>query len=59
MAGPPERFERPHGNARGDLRAAFDAARDDLLRENQVLQVSLPPRRIDVLTSISGVPFVG
>ena len=32
-------------------------SRDDLLGENQVLQVGLPPRRIDVLTSISGVSF--
>jgi hypothetical protein len=32
-------------------------SRDDLLREDQVLQVGLPPRRIDVLTSVSGVAF--
>lgn len=37
--------------------AALGVSRDDLLRENQVLQVGLPPRRIDVLTSISGVSF--
>jgi hypothetical protein len=29
----------------------------DFLREDQVVQIGLPPRRIDVLTSISGVPF--
>jgi hypothetical protein len=37
--------------------AALGVSRDDLLREDQVLQVGLPPRRIDVLTSISGVAF--
>ena len=37
--------------------AALGVSRDDLLRENEVLQVGLPPRRIDVLTSISGVSF--
>jgi len=36
---------------------ALGVSRDDLLRENEVLQVGLPPRRIDVLTSISGVSF--
>ncbi len=29
----------------------------DFLREDQVVQLGLPPRRIDVLTSISGVGF--
>ena len=29
----------------------------DFLREEQVIQIGLPPRRIDVLTSISGVGF--
>ena len=37
--------------------AALGVSRDDLLRENEVLQVGLPPRRIDVLTSISGLSF--
>ncbi len=37
--------------------AAVGISRDDLLRESEVLQVGLPPRRIDVLTSISGVSF--
>jgi hypothetical protein len=31
--------------------------RDDLTRTDQVLQIGLPPRRIDLLTSISGVDF--
>lgn len=30
---------------------------DDLQRPEQVLQIGLPPRRIDLLTSISGVAF--
>ena len=29
----------------------------DLQREDQVVQIGLPPRRIDILTSISGVDF--
>ncbi len=37
--------------------AALGVSRDDLLRENEVLQVGLPSRRIDILTSISGVSF--
>jgi len=30
---------------------------DDLARPGQVVQVGLPPRRIDILTEISGVAF--
>ena len=37
--------------------AAMGIARADFLREDQVIQIGLPPRRIDVLTSISGVRF--
>jgi hypothetical protein len=37
--------------------AAMGITRDDFLREDQVVQIGLPPRRIDVLTSISGVTF--
>ena len=37
--------------------AGLGISRDDLLRANEVLQLGLPPRRIDVLTSISGVSF--
>jgi len=37
--------------------AAIGISRDDLRRENEVLQIGLPPRRLDVLTSISGVSF--
>jgi hypothetical protein len=32
-------------------------SRADFLRPDQVVQIGLPPRRIDVLTSISGVAF--
>lgn len=35
--------------------AAMGLSRDDFLQPDQVIQVGLPPRRIDVLTSISGV----
>jgi hypothetical protein len=37
--------------------AAMDVTRDDFGRPEQVVQVGLPPRRIDILTSISGVGF--
>ena len=36
---------------------AIGISRADFLREDQVVQIGLPPRRIDVLTSISGVGF--
>ena len=36
---------------------AIGISRADFLREEQVIQIGLPPRRIDVLTSISGVGF--
>jgi hypothetical protein len=37
--------------------AAMGVARDDLTRPDHVVQIGLPPRRIDILTSISGVGF--
>jgi len=37
--------------------AATGVARADFGRPEQVVQVGLPPRRIDILTSISGVAF--
>jgi hypothetical protein len=37
--------------------AALGLSRDDFMRPDQVVQIGLPPRRIDVLTSISGVGF--
>ncbi len=36
---------------------AIGISRADFLREDQVVQIGLPPRRIDMLTSISGVGF--
>lgn len=36
---------------------AMGISRDDLMRSSQVVQLGLPPRRIDLLTSISGVSF--
>jgi hypothetical protein len=37
--------------------AAMGISRADFLCQDQVVQIGLPPRRIDVLTSISGVRF--
>lgn len=37
--------------------AAMGVGRDDLTRPDQVVQIGLPPRRIDILTSITGVGF--
>jgi hypothetical protein len=36
---------------------ALGISRDDLARRDQVIQIGLPPRRIDLLTAISGVEF--
>jgi hypothetical protein len=36
---------------------AMGISRSDFLREDRVVQIGLPPRRIDLLTSISGVGF--
>jgi hypothetical protein len=36
---------------------ALGLSRDDLARRDQVIQIGLPPRRIDILTAISGVAF--
>jgi hypothetical protein len=37
--------------------AAMGVSRDDLTQPDRVVQIGLPPRRIDILTSISGVAF--
>ena len=37
--------------------AAMGVRREDLTRANLVVQIGLPPRRIDLLTSITGVEF--
>lgn len=37
--------------------ASVGVAREDLTRADQVVQIGLPPRRIDLLTSITGVEF--
>lgn len=37
--------------------AALGVSRDDLTQPDRVVQIGLPPRRIDILTSISGVAF--
>jgi hypothetical protein len=35
----------------------FDLSRDDLVRNDTVFQIGLPPARIDLMTGISGVDF--
>ena len=37
--------------------AAMGVSQGDLARPGMVVQIGLPPRRIDILTSISGVEF--
>jgi hypothetical protein len=37
--------------------ASMGVSQDDLRRPDQVVQIGVPPRRIDILTSISGVGF--
>jgi len=37
--------------------AALGVKQDDLTSSDRVVQIGLPPRRIDILTSISGVEF--
>jgi hypothetical protein len=37
--------------------AAMGVSQDDMTRPDMVVQIGLPPRRIDILTSISGVAF--
>lgn len=36
---------------------ALDLSRDDLLVPNRVVQLGVPPRRIDLLTDLTGVEF--
>jgi hypothetical protein len=35
----------------------FDLAVDDLLRDDTVFQIGIPPSRIDILSGITGVDF--
>jgi len=37
--------------------AAMDVKAEDLARPDMIYQIGLPPRRIDILTEISGVDF--
>lgn len=37
--------------------ASLGLASEDFTRADQVVQIGLPPRRIDILTSISGIDF--
>jgi hypothetical protein len=59
IAADPDNARRVHGAlvAFGAPVAAMGVTREDFIRPDQVVQIGLPPRRIDVLTAISGVPF--
>jgi hypothetical protein len=58
-------FVRPTGANAAKLREVLEAfgfggaaiSMDDLTRPNSILQLGVPPNRIDILTSISGVTF--
>lgn len=43
----------------GAALAAIGTTRDDLQRADTVVQLGLPPNRIDLLTSVSGIPDFG
>jgi hypothetical protein len=55
----PENAERVHRAllAFGAPLAAMGVTREDFVRKDVVVQIGLPPRRIDLLTEISGVSF--
>ncbi|HEU0091788.1 MAG TPA: hypothetical protein VFS78_06750 [Vicinamibacteria bacterium] len=59
IAADPDNARRVHGAlvAFGAPVAAMGVTREDFTHPDQVIQIGLPPRRIDVLTAISGVPF--
>jgi hypothetical protein len=58
IAPPPENTERVWRalTVFGAPLGALGITREDLQRPNTVIQLGLPPNRIDLLTSISGVP---
>jgi hypothetical protein len=55
----PDNAGRVYGGlvAFGAPMVAMGVTRDDFARSDQVVQIGLPPRRIDVLTAITGVGF--
>lgn len=59
IAADPDNAGRVHGAlvAFGAPVVAMGVTQGDFTRPDQVIQIGLPPRRIDVLTAISGVPF--
>jgi hypothetical protein len=59
IATDPGNAGRVHGAlvAFGAPVVAMGVTQDDFTRSDQVIQLGLPPRRIDVLTAITGVPF--
>jgi hypothetical protein len=59
IAADPDNALRVHGAlvAFGAPVVAMGVTREDFIRPDQVVQIGLPPRRIDILTAISGVPF--
>jgi hypothetical protein len=59
IAADAENAERVHRGlvAFGAPVAAMGVTSEDLQRPDQVIQIGLPPRRIDILTAITGVEF--
>ena len=55
----PDNAERVHGALLdfGAPVASMGVTPDELARPDQVVQIGLPPRRIDILTGITGVGF--
>ncbi len=53
----PENAERVHAALRAFGAPMSDLTVGDLSSPNLVFQIGLPPRRIDILTSITGVEF--
>jgi hypothetical protein len=53
----PENADRVLAALRAFGAPLFDLTRDDLTAADTVFQIGLPPSRIDILTSISGVDF--
>lgn len=54
----PENAARTYSALRAFGAPLEDLAESDLARPGVVFQIGLPPRRIDILTSITGVEFV-
>lgn len=57
VRGSPENAERVLSALETFGAPLFDLTREDLARPGTVFQIGVPPSRIDILTSISGVAF--